>query len=106
MSEELAKVTGSSHVQAGMKAETPLVRLDPTTLVDNLLKRDRQPRAARLLSRLLAFPVLEVTYWELLEGEREFSRFAKFLEIAKPLLEVCRIWQIGKSKSSRHNRKL
>jgi hypothetical protein len=84
ISEELARLTGTSHVQVGTRTAVPLVHLDPTTLIDRLRTRSRRPDQARLLMRLSTCRILEVTYEALLEAEHEFEHILRFLKIPGP----------------------
>jgi LPS sulfotransferase NodH len=88
ISEELAKLTGASHVLAGTKYDSPKVYLDPSTLVGRLRKRDKRPAQVRRLARLTGCPYLEVTYEALLDGEMEFTRIARFLDAQNPATEL------------------
>jgi hypothetical protein len=88
VSEELARLTGTSHAQAGTKSGLPMVFLDPATLVDRMRSRNRRPVAARHLIRLSTCPLLEVEYEKLLDGEQEFERICEFLNIPKPAIQV------------------
>jgi LPS sulfotransferase NodH len=88
VSEELAKLTGASHVLAGTKYEAPKVFLDPSTLLDRMRKRERRPVQARGLVRLIGCRQLEVTYEALLDGEQEFARVARFLDAGTPATDL------------------
>jgi hypothetical protein len=81
ISEELAKLTGASHVPAGRQYQVPKVHLDTATLADRMRRRNRRPQQARWLIRLSACPHIEVAYESLLEGDHEFARIATFLQI-------------------------
>jgi hypothetical protein len=82
ISEELARITGTSHIQAGTKRiEIPTVYLNPSTLLDRIRRRSRMSTQARRLVRFTSCPFLEVTYEALLEGEYEFARICRFLDI-------------------------
>lgn len=83
VSEELARLLGTSHAQVGMKVEIPPVYVDPATVVERLLKRSRNAKIARGLLKLTPCPFIEVTYEALLEGEREFERIGKFIGLSK-----------------------
>lgn len=88
ISEEVARLTGSSHARVGTKNDVPRVRLDQTTLVDRIRKLGRKSRQAQLLVRFLGCPVLETTYEALLQGEQEFARILKFLDLSGPVAEA------------------
>ncbi len=88
VSEALARLTGTSHVSAGTQAEVPKVQLDAATLVDRIRGRSRRHGIARWLVRLTTCPVIEVTYEKLLNGEQEFGRIFRFLEISKPTIQL------------------
>jgi LPS sulfotransferase NodH len=88
VSEELARLTGKSHVKAGTTTNIPMVHLDPATLVDRIRSLSRKPGSARQLIRLSFCPVLEVTYEALLEADQEFLRICEFLEIPRPATQV------------------
>lgn len=79
VSEELARVTGTSHVPTGMKRDVPQVYIKPETLIDRLSRRRSNTVQVSRLLRLSSCRYLEVTYEELLGGEQEFERIAKFL---------------------------
>jgi hypothetical protein len=88
VSEELAKLTGTSHARAGTRTEVPLVYLNPATLVDQIRRLSRRSREARRLIRLSTCAILETTYEELLEGEREFVRILRFLGVSRPATQM------------------
>jgi hypothetical protein len=81
ISEDLAKLTGTSHVPAGRQYQVPKVHLDTATLADRMRRRNRRPWQARWLIRLSMCRHIEVEYESLLEGDREFARIATFLQI-------------------------
>lgn len=85
ISEDLAKLTGTSHVSAEAAGDVPKIQLDPSTLADRMRRRNRRPRQARWLVRLSGCPRLEVTYESLLEGDGELARIAAFLGIDRGL---------------------
>jgi hypothetical protein len=86
VSEELARVTGTSHVVAGDKIDTPAVTLDAATLVDRIGALERNVARARRMIRLSACPSIEVCYEALLDGDAELDRIRSFLDIPlKPL---------------------
>jgi hypothetical protein len=91
VSDERARITGTSHAEAGSESGVPMVHLDPATLVARIRRRIRASAVARNLIRLSTCPCLEVTYEALLEGEQGFGRIFKFLNIPIPA---------GKLKSS------
>ena len=83
VSDELAKITGASHAQAGRDTGFPRVNLRVSSIcgqIDRLCTRSR--RAARLV-KLSSCPSIEVHYESLLESETEFTRVLDFLEIAR-----------------------
>lgn len=80
ISEELARLTGASHAQAGESPEVPKVYLDPNTLVDRIRRLARMAEAVRLLIRLSTCQCLEVNYEAMLAGEQELERVLRFLE--------------------------
>jgi hypothetical protein len=82
VSEELARLTGTSHARAGTRTDVPMVYLNPATLVDRIRRLSRRVGEARRLIRLSTCPILEATYEELLEGERECVRILRFLGIS------------------------
>jgi LPS sulfotransferase NodH len=82
VSEELAKLTGASHVPAGLKFDAPKVYLEPTTLAERMRRRNQRPRQARWLVRLSTCPHMEVAYESLLESDQEFNRIAAFIGIS------------------------
>lgn len=84
VSEELAKLTGTSHVAAGSNVDALKVHLDPGTLADRMYRRNRRPRQARCVLRLSTCRCLETSYEALLENEQEFARVINFLGIANP----------------------
>jgi len=81
ISEELATITGASHVRAGTIADVPRVYLDPNTLIDRMRRRQRSSAKARCLIRVSTCPCLEVSYEALLEGNQEFGNICEFLEV-------------------------
>jgi LPS sulfotransferase NodH len=87
ISDELAKATGQSH-QSGEPGGSPMVYLDPATLVQRLRVRDRSVNRARWLLRLSTCRCLEVGYEKLTEGAGEFARIQDFLGIEGELATV------------------
>ena len=81
VSEELARITGTSHARAGDFGEVPMVTLDTATLINRLNRRRRAARAARLLMRLSSCRTMDVSYETLLSDTREFSRICEFLSL-------------------------
>jgi LPS sulfotransferase NodH len=82
ISEELARLTGTSHVRAGEFGDAPKVTLDTATLFDRLNGRRRAARAARLLIALSACRSKQVSYEQLLDDPNEFSRICEFLSVS------------------------
>jgi hypothetical protein len=81
VSEELAKVTGTSHAVAGQELETPAVSLDAATLVDRITALERNVARARRIIRLSGCAAVEVSYEALLNGDDELDRIRFFLDI-------------------------
>lgn len=82
VSEDLARLVGTSHAQVGTKIDTPPVYVDPTTVLERLKKRSRNAEQAKRLLKLTPCPCIEVTYEALLEGEKEFERIGKFIGLS------------------------
>jgi LPS sulfotransferase NodH len=83
VSGELARMTGSSHAQAGRNSQAPKVHISAASIggqIDRLCKRSRQ--ATRLIE-LSWCPTLEVHYESLLESEIEFDRVLDFLDVVR-----------------------
>lgn len=88
VSENLAKATGTSHSPVGALTATPMVRLDPGTLVKRISRlRANASRARRLIS-LVTCPTLEVTYEKLLKDGNELSGVLRFLGIHASTIHV------------------
>jgi LPS sulfotransferase NodH len=81
ISEELARITGASHVRADVAHEVPRVVLEPT----NLLRRlERRRRAVAVVSRILKLstcPFIEISYEGLLSGPTELKRIGAFIGV-------------------------
>jgi LPS sulfotransferase NodH len=88
VSEQLARLTGTSHAKAGTAIAIPMVYLDPATLVDRIHTLNKKAAHARRLIRLFTCPVLEAAYEELLEGEQEFLRILDFLGVPRPATQA------------------
>ena len=84
ISEELARLTGTSHAPAGTRSGVPMIHLDAATLLDRVRGRGRRPVEARWLLRLSSCPFIEVAYESLLDGEQEFARILEFLDVPGP----------------------
>ena len=82
ISEERARETGVSHIQAGSRSGPVSVHLDAATLVERLQRLDRNARQVRTLLKLARCPTVEVHYESLLVEGGEFLRVLKFLEVA------------------------
>jgi LPS sulfotransferase NodH len=81
ISEDLAKLTGASHISADTQLQVPKVHLDTATLADRIRRRNQRPSQARWMMRLSTCPYIEVDYESLVEGESEFARIADFIGI-------------------------
>ena len=81
VSDELAKITGASHIVAGQTAEIPMVSLNAATLVDRLARLEGNLARARRLIRWSTCQFIEVTYESLLESEQDHDRIRSFLGI-------------------------
>jgi LPS sulfotransferase NodH len=88
VSEELARLTGKSHVEAGTRTDVPLVYLNPETLIDRIQKLSSRPRKVRRMLQLSTCPRVEVTYEALVAGEQELARILRFLGISHPASHV------------------
>ena len=88
VSEELARVTGVSHVRSGVTSTVPTVHLNPTILRERLHQLSERPGQVRRLIRCTACPCIEVTYEALLNGEEEFLRTLEFLGVSDPTVHV------------------
>lgn len=82
VSEELARLTGASHVRADEVRDVPQVVIDTTTLVDRLSSRRNASRKARVLVCLSRCPAIEVTYEKLVAQCGEFARVCEFLGVS------------------------
>lgn len=83
VSEELARLLGTSHAQAGQKIDVAPVYIDPANLVDRLSRRRKNSEQINRLLRLSTCQHIEVTYEALRDGAQEFERLAKFLGLAQ-----------------------
>lgn len=81
VSEELARLTGVSHMQEGSRTALPMVHIDPETIVNRLTKLQEKPKKVRQLIRPFTYPMLEVTYEALLENGNAFERVLAYLDV-------------------------
>ena len=81
VSEELAKLTGTSHAVSGQKLDIPAVSLDAATLVVRITSLERNVAQARRIIRLSGCAAIEVSYEALLDGDEELDRIRSFLDI-------------------------
>jgi LPS sulfotransferase NodH len=81
VSEERARETGVSHIQARATLGLAAIILDAATLVDRIHRLNRKPRQVRTTLRLLCCPTLKITYEALLQGPEEFERILQFLGV-------------------------
>jgi len=95
VSEELARITGSSHMRAGDRGEAPKVTLDTATLINRLDRRQRAGRTARTLIRLTACRSLEVSYERLLSETDEFSKICDFLTVPRVVMVASQLEKRG-----------
>jgi trehalose 2-sulfotransferase len=79
VSEELARVTGTSHVRSTGGGPLPTVHLRTSDLIRRLNRRSRVCSTASKLARLSPCPLIEVKYENLLGDSRELRRVAEFL---------------------------
>jgi LPS sulfotransferase NodH len=79
VSEELARITGVSHVRKDGDLPVPTVHLRTSDLVRRLDRRRRATAIASKLVRLSMCPCLEVTYERLLDSPTELQGIAGFL---------------------------
>jgi len=84
ISDELAKVTGTSHAQAGSEFHAPKVHIDASSLIDRIDRLCRKSKQVARLIRLSSCPTLEIQYESLLESDAEFARVLKFLNVVDP----------------------
>lgn len=84
VSDELARLTGTSHVQTGKISGVPKVHVDAASLVDRVSKLSENTEVTGRLARLCMCPIIGVTYEALLDGEAEFTRILKFLDMPEP----------------------
>ena len=95
ISEELARITGASHVRAGGIGEAPKVTLDTGTLIDRLNARQRADRAAKLLIGLAACRSVQVSYERLLHETGEFSKLCEFLSVPRVFMATSQLEKRG-----------
>lgn len=100
ISEERARVSGVSHIQAGSSADPARVSLNPATLVDRIRRLDTNTRQVRRMMKWTNCQTLEITYEALLTSRQEFVRILSFLgvELTDPELRS----SLGKRGVSRH----
>jgi LPS sulfotransferase NodH len=83
VSDELARVTGASHAQAGREPRSQKVHLSASSITGQIDRLCRKARQADRLIKLSSCPTLEVRYESLLESEIEFARVLDFLDVVK-----------------------
>ena len=81
VSEELARLTGTSHVAAGEKVEIPGVVLNIKTLLTRIAKKEKKVNIARRIVRVSTCPTLEVFYEDLVREDSELQKVLRFLDI-------------------------
>jgi LPS sulfotransferase NodH len=99
VSDELARITGTSHTRAGKFGESPKVTLDTATLIDQLHRRRRTVQAARLLIALSGCRSIEISYERLLGESGELVKVCEFLSV--PHISVVAS-QLGKRGTGLH----
>ncbi len=88
ISEERARVSGVSHIQAGAKRESASVSLNAATLVDRIRRLNSKPNQARRMLKWGKCQTLEITYEALLADTQEFARILSFLGIEDTSIEL------------------
>jgi hypothetical protein len=81
VSDELARLTGTSHTTAVNGAPAPRITVDSSTLLKRLERLETRRRQVKLLLRISACPIINVTYERLVASDRELLNVLDFFGI-------------------------
>ena len=105
ISEELARVTGTSHATRDDARVTPcVVDIDPGTIVERVRRLQRKQQVVRSLLRLLPVPVIEVSYESLCsDDDRTFRRLLRFIGATEPTTPAASDSKLVKRQRAPHS---
>lgn len=104
ISEELARVTGTSHATRDDARVTPcVVDIDPGTIVERVRRLQRKQQVVRNLLRLLPVPVMKLSYESLCsDDDRAFRRLLRFIGAEEPTTSAASASTLVKRQRAPH----